>query len=104
MSIAVCKVAICLREDDSQEFPVAPLEALPLQQPFNTMNLKKMMQIFSLKLSKIQTHPITIYDFFAVRDELEPLRNYVFNRSRDNAFTIEPVANLFAALADESRQ
>ncbi|XP_066356520.1 uncharacterized protein [Miscanthus floridulus] len=51
---------------------------------------QQMMQIFSLRLSsyKSKSYPISIYGTFAVRDDLEPLRNYVFNRSRDNPVMI----------------
>ncbi|KAG2559933.1 hypothetical protein PVAP13_8KG012351 [Panicum virgatum] len=49
-----------------------------------------MMQVFSLRLSsyKSKSYPISIYGIFAVRDDLKPLRNYVFNRSRDNPVMI----------------
>ncbi|CAL4995676.1 unnamed protein product [Urochloa decumbens] len=49
-----------------------------------------MMRIFSLKLSscKSKSYPISVYGIFAVRDDLEPLRNYVFNRSRDDPVMI----------------
>ncbi|CAL4896988.1 unnamed protein product [Urochloa decumbens] len=49
-----------------------------------------MMQIFSLKLSscKSKSYPISVYGILAVRDDLEPLRNYVFNRSRDDPVMI----------------
>ncbi|CAN6334912.1 unnamed protein product [Urochloa humidicola] len=52
-----------------------------------------MLQIFSLKLAKLPstspTHgPIHLYGFIAIRDYLDPLRNYVFNRSRDDPFII----------------
>ncbi|KAJ1256335.1 hypothetical protein BS78_K048000 [Paspalum vaginatum] len=53
---------------------------------------QQMMQIFSVtvRLSsyKSESYPISIYGIFAVRDDLEPLRNYVFNRSRDNPVKI----------------
>ncbi|CAN6325748.1 unnamed protein product [Urochloa humidicola] len=49
-----------------------------------------MMRIFSLKLSshKSKSYPISVYGIIAIRDDLEPLRNYVFNRSRDDAVMI----------------
>ncbi|CAL4989736.1 unnamed protein product [Urochloa decumbens] len=51
---------------------------------------QQMMQVFSLRLSsyKSKSYPIGIYGIFAIRDDLEPLRNYVFNRSRDNPVMI----------------
>ncbi|EEE54901.1 hypothetical protein OsJ_02425 [Oryza sativa Japonica Group] len=47
------------------------------------------LQIFSLKLSSNESYPISVYGIFAVRDELDRLRNYVFNRTRDNPVLIE---------------
>ncbi|KAJ1256334.1 hypothetical protein BS78_K047900 [Paspalum vaginatum] len=51
---------------------------------------QQMLQICSVRLSKYksESYPIAIYGIFAVRDDLEPLRNYVFNRSRDNPVPI----------------
>lgn len=42
----------------------------------------EMMQVFSLGLSSPLTHPVNIYGYFSVRDNWEPLRNYLFKRSR----------------------
>lgn len=51
-----------------------------------------MMQIFSLKLvhyhSATTTAPIELYGFVAVRDLHQPLRNYVFNRTREDPLVI----------------
>jgi hypothetical protein len=51
-----------------------------------------MMQIFSLKLpytSASVSGPVQLYGYMAVRDLLNPFRNYIFNRSRDDPFTME---------------
>uniref|UniRef100_A0A0E0BND2 DUF6598 domain-containing protein n=1 Tax=Oryza glumipatula TaxID=40148 RepID=A0A0E0BND2_9ORYZ len=48
-----------------------------------------MMQIFSLKLSNITATvdgPVHLYGYFAVRDHLDLLHNYIFNRTRDDPF------------------
>uniref|UniRef100_I1R3P0 DUF6598 domain-containing protein n=1 Tax=Oryza glaberrima TaxID=4538 RepID=I1R3P0_ORYGL len=48
-----------------------------------------MMQIFSFKLSNITATvdgPVHLYGYFAVRDHLDPLHNYIFNRTRDDPF------------------
>ncbi|OEL33183.1 hypothetical protein BAE44_0005801 [Dichanthelium oligosanthes] len=50
-----------------------------------------MMQIFSLKLAHTSAAidgPIHLYGFLAVRDRLNPLRNYIFNRSREDPFVL----------------
>ncbi|KAL6650210.1 hypothetical protein ACP70R_009135 [Stipagrostis hirtigluma subsp. patula] len=50
-----------------------------------------MMQIYSLKLAKIpiNTCSVQLYGYIAVRDYLDPLLNYVFNRSRDDAIIVQ---------------
>ncbi|KAM3353193.1 hypothetical protein ACQJBY_024393 [Aegilops geniculata] len=47
-----------------------------------------MMQIFSLKLANTSYlgEPVELYGYMAVRDLLNPMRNYVFNRTRDAPF------------------
>ncbi|KAF2909112.1 hypothetical protein DAI22_11g002500 [Oryza sativa Japonica Group] len=52
-----------------------------------------MLQIFSLKLVSITApaigdDPIQVYGFMAVRDHMDCLRNYVFNRGRDKPFVV----------------
>ncbi|KAF6994092.1 hypothetical protein CFC21_110009 [Triticum aestivum] len=50
----------------------------------------RMLQAFSLRLSSSASYPVSVYGIIAVRDSLEPLRNYVFNRPcRDDAITID---------------
>lgn len=51
------------------------------------------MQIFSIQLGKISMDcgPVQIYGYIATRDTRDPLRNYVFNRSRDDPITLEEV-------------
>ncbi|KAK3140186.1 hypothetical protein QOZ80_5AG0397240 [Eleusine coracana subsp. coracana] len=52
-----------------------------------------MLQIFSLKLSSlpssITTSEFQLYGFMALRDPIDPLRNYVFKRSRDDPFIVQ---------------
>ncbi|KAL6595617.1 hypothetical protein ACP70R_047957 [Stipagrostis hirtigluma subsp. patula] len=48
-----------------------------------------MLQIFALRLTSTESYPISVYGTFAVRDDLEPLRNYVFNRPRDEPVIIQ---------------
>jgi hypothetical protein len=52
---------------------------------------KCMLQVFSLRLASCESYPISVYGIFAVRDDLEPLRNLIFNCPRDSAVTIEQV-------------
>ena len=49
-----------------------------------------MLQLFCMRLSSFEPlYPINVYGIFAIRDYLDPRRNYVFNRPRDDAVTIE---------------
>ncbi|KAF8671566.1 hypothetical protein HU200_049883 [Digitaria exilis] len=51
---------------------------------------QQMMQVFSLRLSSynFKSYPISIYGIIAIHDDLEPLRNYVFDCSRDDPVMI----------------
>jgi hypothetical protein len=51
------------------------------------------MQIFSIQLGKLSmdSGPVQIYGYIATRDTRDPLRNYLFNRSRDEPMTLEQV-------------
>uniref|UniRef100_M8B0M8 DUF6598 domain-containing protein n=1 Tax=Aegilops tauschii TaxID=37682 RepID=M8B0M8_AEGTA len=52
-----------------------------------------MLQLFSMRLSSFEpSYPISVYGICAIRDYLDPRRNYVFNRPRDDAVTIEKKA------------
>lgn len=53
-----------------------------------------MLQIFSLKLAKtsIDRFPVELYGYIAVRDLMDPLRNYVVRRSRDDNIAVKPVS------------
>ncbi|KAK3121599.1 hypothetical protein QOZ80_8BG0656980 [Eleusine coracana subsp. coracana] len=53
-----------------------------------------MLQFVSLSFESGQQKPLSIYGFVAVRDDCEPLRNYVFNCSRDATFDVSPVSLL----------
>ncbi|VAH00995.1 unnamed protein product [Triticum turgidum subsp. durum] len=49
-----------------------------------------MLQFFSMRLSSFEaSYSISVYGIFAIRDYLDRRRNYVFNRPRDDAVTIE---------------
>ncbi|KAM0860907.1 hypothetical protein ACQ4PT_046229 [Festuca glaucescens] len=48
------------------------------------------LQFFSMKFAGefLNGKPMSVYGFVAVRDDVDQLRNYVFNRSRENAHEI----------------
>lgn len=53
---------------------------------------RTMMQIFSLKLAYTSSYvsgPVQLYGYVAVRDLLNPMRNYVFNRTRNDPLVVE---------------
>jgi len=57
-----------------------------------------MLQIFSVKLARLPrpaaaaaaaaAGPVELYGFLAIRDLMDPLRNYVFHRGRDDPLVI----------------
>ncbi|CAL5026859.1 unnamed protein product [Urochloa decumbens] len=77
------------------------LEAMTLSDPTDCIigddgtcmqhNPRFMLQIFSLELAKISTDGglVELYGYIAVRDELEPLLNYVVNFSRDEPIIVK---------------
>ena len=52
-----------------------------------------MLQILSIKLAKIPVdcHLVELYGYIAVRDDLDPLLNYVVKLSRDDPIIVEQV-------------
>ncbi|KAK3139166.1 hypothetical protein QOZ80_5AG0378870 [Eleusine coracana subsp. coracana] len=66
----------------------------PDQESCTTHYSGPMLQIFSLKLASVSAHPcegpVQVYGYIAARDTRDALRNYVFNRSRDNPVVLEP--------------
>ncbi|TVU27159.1 hypothetical protein EJB05_29743, partial [Eragrostis curvula] len=69
-----------------------PTDCRPNKRACETHRVSHMMQIFSLKLvhtTEAIDSPIQLYGFVAARDLLNPLRNYIFNRTRDDPFVVE---------------
>ena len=54
----------------------------------------ELLQFFSLRFSGDFSHGQTmcVYGFMAVRDDVDQLRNYIFNLTRDHAQEITPVS------------
>jgi len=52
---------------------------------------RPMMQIYSIQLGNISTGTgsVQVYGYIAARDTLDMLRNYIFNRSRDDPITLD---------------
>ncbi|TVU03759.1 hypothetical protein EJB05_50697 [Eragrostis curvula] len=100
-------------EDENSSLPPGPLKVLPETTPLciergycyhrefmtnvndeTAKNLgfyepQDMLQVLSLRLSHTESCSISVYGMFAIRDDLEPLRNYVFIRTRDDPVVIE---------------
>lgn len=69
-----------------------PTKCYPDQETCIMHSAEPMMQIFSLKLGKISVTsggPVQLYGYIAIRDKRDPLRNYVFNRSRDDPIMLD---------------
>jgi len=90
-----CNTPICT-------FYEARLEAMTLSRPTNCIIHKgtclehcpcRMLQILSLKLAKtpVDSGLIELYGYIAVRDNLDPLLNYIANFSRGDPIVVEQV-------------
>ncbi|CAL4953380.1 unnamed protein product [Urochloa decumbens] len=67
-----------------------PSDCYPNQETCLSHPARPMLQIYSIQLGKISIDsPVQIYGYIATRDMLDPLRNYVFNRSRVNPMTLQ---------------
>ncbi|KAF6982055.1 hypothetical protein CFC21_000492 [Triticum aestivum] len=63
-----------------------------------------MLQLFCMRLSSFEPlYPISVYGIFAIRDYLDKRRNYVFNRPRDDAVTIEKKGSFVIPLCSPCR-
>uniref|UniRef100_A0A452ZCD4 DUF6598 domain-containing protein n=1 Tax=Aegilops tauschii subsp. strangulata TaxID=200361 RepID=A0A452ZCD4_AEGTS len=107
-----------LRQDEDSDLPPVPLDVFPeatglcvqrgrcyhieyrthdtstTDSDLGYAEPEMMLQIFFLRLSSFSVSyscPISVYGVFAVRDVVEPLRNHVFNRSRDDPVTVDQV-------------
>ncbi|GJN08591.1 hypothetical protein PR202_ga26529 [Eleusine coracana subsp. coracana] len=68
-----------------------PTDCWPQRETCRKHIPSRMLQIFSMKVSWISVNCdfAQLYGFMAVRDYLDPLRNYVFNRSRDDPLIVQ---------------
>jgi hypothetical protein len=67
-------------------------ECQPYSRDCKSHEYCNMMQIYWLKLAYISVDsldgPVQLYGYMAARDLLNPRRNYLFNRSRDDPFVV----------------
>uniref|UniRef100_A0A287EKX2 DUF6598 domain-containing protein n=1 Tax=Hordeum vulgare subsp. vulgare TaxID=112509 RepID=A0A287EKX2_HORVV len=125
----LCKEIIALGDDDDTPFPPSPMKVFPEATSLCILGLRTchhrvyrthdtsttpstlgyrepshMLQIFSMRLSSFEpTYPISVYGIFAIRDYLDRRRNYVFNRPRDAAITIEKQDSFVVPLCSPCR-
>jgi len=111
----LCREIMALGDDDDAPFPPYPMRVFPDATGVCILGLNSchhriyrthdtsttpstlgkrtpsnMLQLFSMRLSSFEpSYPISVYGIFAIRDYLDPRRNYVFNRPRDDTVTIE---------------
>ena len=57
-----------------------------------------MLQILSLELSQVDGGLVELYGYIAVRDQLDPLLNYVVNFSRDEPIIAKQVHMIISIL------
>ncbi|XP_044954897.1 uncharacterized protein LOC123405161 isoform X1 [Hordeum vulgare subsp. vulgare] len=125
----LCDEIMALGDDDDTPFPPSPMKVFPEATGLCILGLRTchhrvyrthdtsttpstlgyrepshMLQIFSMRLSSFEpTYPISVYGIFAIRDYLDRRRNYVFNRPRDDAVTIEKQDSFVVPLCSPCR-
>uniref|UniRef100_A0A452XPI5 DUF6598 domain-containing protein n=1 Tax=Aegilops tauschii subsp. strangulata TaxID=200361 RepID=A0A452XPI5_AEGTS len=125
----LCKEIMALGDDDETPFPPSPMKVFPEATALCILGLKSchhrvyrthdtsttpstlgyrepshMLQFFSMRLSSFEAlYPISVYGIFAIRDYLDRRRNYVFNRPRDDAVTIEKQDSFVVPLCSPCR-
>ena len=59
-------------------------------EPGEKYKASTMLQVFCLRFATdiLKCGPMEVYGFVAVRDDCEPLRNYIFNLPREEAITL----------------
>ncbi|KAF0929644.1 hypothetical protein E2562_023002 [Oryza meyeriana var. granulata] len=89
------KIDFCIANPDETKFEAMvlsdPSDCKPDQIACIMHEPCPMLQIFSLKLAEtpIDHGPIELYGYVAVRDLMDPLRNYVVRRSRDDPIAVK---------------